>query len=176
MEDCFRKFFQRNYEQRYRNLTYTLHSKIYLLTKVASINGCKGDQSQKLLQRCIDLIRNTVDSTANEESKHNIINKCLYVLKLMLEESEKNGTAGVKSHSGLLKRNIISLKVIDNIERNTEFFIRVYSNTTMWDLKVIIGKKIKICFDFLKFTIKNNFELKNTDNGKNILEMNVSIY
>ena len=91
----------------------------------------------------------------------------------MLEESEKNGTAGVKSHSGLLKRNIITLKIIDNIERNNEFFIKVYSNTTMWDLKEIISKKIKICFDFLKFTLKNNYELKNTDNGKNILEMNV---
>ena len=94
----------------------------------------------------------------------------------MIEESEKNGTAGVKSHFCLLKRKVITLKIIDNIERNNEFYIKVYSNTTMWDLKEIIAKKIKICFDFLKFTIKQNYEIRNTDNGKNILEMNVNCF
>jgi hypothetical protein len=91
----------------------------------------------------------------------------------MIEESEKRGTAGVKSHSGLLKKKIVTVRVYSNLGPELNSFpLRIYGNTTMWELKEIISTKVKYCIDFLKVVI-NSYELNNSDNGKTVMNMNV---
>ena len=92
----------------------------------------------------------------------------------MMEESEKKGTARVKSHSGLLKHTVITLKVQDTTEKQSEFFIKIYGNTTMWDLKEILAKKVAVCVDFIKIIIFKNYEIENTDHGKTVIDMKIS--
>ena len=55
----------------------------------------------------------------------------------MIEESEKRGTVRIKSHAGILKRNIINVKINSSIGyfNLREFNLRLYSNTTIWELK-----------------------------------------
>lgn len=114
------------------------------------------------------------DSSSNED-KRNIVVKCLYVLRLMVEESEKRGTCGVKSHSGLLKKKIINLKFIPYLPRTPDFNLRLFGNTTMWELRQLISKRIKVSVDFFKVTLFKNHDLEDIDNGKTVLDMNVRI-
>ena len=90
----------------------------------------------------------------------------------MIEESEKKGTARVKSHSGLIKNKIIKLKINSYIQKVDNCYIRVFGNTTIWDLKEIISKKVGVAVDFLKLKL-DNYEICETDNGKTVLDLNV---
>ena len=119
------------------------------------------------------MIKQIVSSDAKSDSKHNIIKKCLRVLKIMIEESEKKGTARVKSHFGLQKRKIMKFKVTSQTSRVEDCVVRVYGNTTMWDLKEIIANKSKVCVDFIKLQI-NKEELVNTDHGKTVIDMKMN--
>jgi len=113
-----------------------------------------------------------VESSNTLEEKHNIITKCLNVLNLMIEESEKKGTARVKSHTGLIKNKIIKLKINSFISKVPDSNIKVFGNTTLWDLKEIISKKVGVVVDFLKLRI-DNYDVVDTDNGKTIQDFNV---
>lgn len=90
----------------------------------------------------------------------------------MIEESEKKGTAGIKSHSALIKNKVINITVSSYILRVNDFKLKLYANTTFWELKEIVSKKSSIALDLLK--IKINQELINDNsNGKTITELNV---
>jgi len=118
-------------------------------------------------------VNSTVESNNSAEEKHNIITKCLHVLNLMIEESEKKGTARVKSHSGLIKNKILKLKINSFISKVPDSYIKVFGNTTIWDLKEIISKKVGVAVDFLKIRIEN-YDVCDTDNGKTIQDFKVN--
>lgn len=88
----------------------------------------------------------------------------------MIEESEKKGTAGIKSHSGLIKNKVININVNSYIQRVDDFKLKLFANTTFWELKEIIAKKTSIALDFLKIKVDQEI---NTDscNGKTIVEL-----
>jgi ubiquitin carboxyl-terminal hydrolase 34 len=149
----------------------TLHSIFTNVFNIKDNDGEENSYSQQLLQKCLNLIKETIREDKQDSEKYNIVHKCLYILKLMIEESEKRGTAGVKSHSGLLKKKIVTVKVYSNLGQELkEFNLRVYGNTTMWELKEIISSNVKYCVDFLRVVV-NNYELKNSDNGKTVINM-----
>lgn len=109
----------------------------------------------------------------SNEEKYNLISKSLQLLKIMIEKSEVKGTARVKSHSGLLKQKILILNINDDTSTNyNEFEVRVYGNTTIWEMKEILSKKINVTVDFLKFIYKRE-EIKNTDHGKTLIDLKV---
>jgi len=134
--------------------------------------GTNNEYSQILLKKCLDLIKEIVGSKDLIEEKKDIIVKCLLFFKLIIEESEKKGTARIKSHSALLKKKVVNLFVSSFISKADDFFIRVYGNTTIWELKEIISKRVKISHEFLKIVIKSN-EISESDNGKTIIDFNV---
>ncbi len=92
----------------------------------------------------------------------------------MIEESEKKGTAMIKSHAGLIKKKVINLNINSYIHRVDDFKLKLYANTTFWELKEIISKRVSISFDFL--IVKINHEIVNENfNGKTLYEINVII-
>lgn len=120
------------------------------------------------------MIRATNDSNSSADNQKNIITKCLHILKLMIEESEKRGTARIKSHSGLLKKKILSLKAVSMMGSTyKDVKLRLFGNTTIWELREIIGEKFNYCIDFLRIVIKDSYDIKHSDNGKTLLEMKV---
>ena len=125
------------------------------------VNESSGGFSHKLLEKCMDLIKLTVSTTKS----FNTIEKCLQILKLIIEESEKNGTDGLKSHNGLLKNSKITLKVISTTAH--DLTINIYSNTTIFELKEILSRKIYVAIDFLKIKI-NEHEIQPSDHGKTV--------
>ncbi len=90
----------------------------------------------------------------------------------MIEESEKKGTSGIKSHSGLIKNKVINLNVSSYIHRIDDFKLKLYANTTFWELKEIIAQKTSIAVDFLRIKVNQEF-VSDSCNGKTIVELSV---
>lgn len=108
----------------------------------------------------------------SSEEKLNIIVKCLYVLRIMIYESEKKGTTKMKSHSALLKNKVIQIKFVSLISKVDDFYLRLYANTTIWELKEIISKKISVAIDFIQL-LKTEKPIEDTQNGNTLLDLNV---
>ena len=133
--------------------------------------------SQLLLQKCIDLINKSISNPSLcVDEKKNKITKCLLVLKLTIEESEKRGTANIKSHAGILKKKTVNVKIsstVGNLD-SRDFALKIYANTTIWELKQLISRRLQYSHDFLKIVIqKNEYELKSTDNGKSVMDFDL---
>ena len=128
--------------------------------------------SEQLLQKCLNLIIEVYSNNSNNnlQEKSNIIVKCLRFLELIIEESEKTGTANIKSHSALLKKSIIEVKIISFINTKSINKLKLYSNTTIWELIQIISNKINISGDFIEVSIKNT--IANTDNNNKKINNN----
>ena len=78
-------------------------------------------------------------------------NRSLLLLKKFMEECEKNGTGGLKSHSSMLKGTVHTITIINNYSytiQNTKipkrFVFKLYNNTTFWDLRCLISNKAQL--------------------------------
>jgi ubiquitin C-terminal hydrolase len=146
-----------------------------------------------LIEKCIKTI-NCVKLSQTEDfnSKKIKISNILHLLKSLIEETEKKGTAGCISHSSILKnskikiiiKNMISPKllnpnenynnaVIKDSSTTKEFILVVYSNTTLWDLKKLIGFKIGVIPEGLKFLNTGGKEITDNDHGKTLMELKI---
>jgi len=122
----------------------------------------------------------------------------LLILQGLIEETEKKGTAGVISHSSILKNKIFVLNIVNEIrtklishEMESNFVLTVYGNVTVWDLKILLGKRLKILPELIKLTIggshsasannnnhcqqnHNNYKvLTESDHGKTLNELKI---
>ena len=92
----------------------------------------------------------------------------------MLNESEKKGTSGLKSHSSLAKGDMIKIQVSNeassgqDIPKKTE--IKINTNKTVYDLKVQIAKSIKASVFGIRLQ-RVTGDVKDTDNGRTINEL-----
>ena len=135
------------------------------------INGEHIDNTSLLIKLCIDEIK----------KKSGII-KSVKLLKKIIEESEKHGTADVISHIALLRRYTVTIKVTALLgfnNPNQNFELKLPSNTTIYSLKKSISSLVDYHFDFIKFEVKNGnemTEIKINDNGKTLYTMNFPSY
>jgi len=169
----------------------------------------KGFSWGLLIEKCIDILKKITNinleyknpenknqgknDISQAENKTKIIN-CLNILRVLIEESEKKGTAGCVSHNSLLKSSIITLKIENsinlkgssaayaresqnnnnnnsNIEKN--FTIKVYSNTTLWDLKKLIATKIHTLPEGIRINTNNSKDITDNDHGKTLGELSL---
>ena len=77
-----------------------------------------------------------------EEKK---ILKYLHLMKELMRNSEINGTLGVKSHAALFKGSYLPFITVQNtLKTGTKYSNKIelgcYSNTTIWELKKLIGE------------------------------------
>ena len=81
------------------------------------------------------------------------MNNSMKLLKYWIEESERKGTSGLKSYIYSLESNkrILSLNnLIHSFNRNdccnneSEFDLELKNNSTIWDLKKILPKRVNV--------------------------------
>jgi ubiquitin carboxyl-terminal hydrolase 34 len=107
--------------------------------------------------------------------------RALYLLRNFMEECEKQGTAGLKPHGAMLKgdlHNIIVLNQVSyypnkpEIPKKLEF--KLHSNTTFWELRSLVGKKVKLLPD--EFRLTRSFphkDIKDSENGKTLNDLRI---
>jgi len=109
--------------------------------------------------------------------KKGALNRMIKLMSDMIDESERKGTGGIKSHSAITKGDIINYTVKNNATNGKTIpkvmDIETYSNTTIWEIKMELGKFIECSPDFIRIHIGSK-EIKDTDNGKTIGEFNKS--
>ena len=72
------------------------------------------------------------------------------MMKSFFEDSERNGTAGLKPHLALDKGEFYSRIIVQNNINGSPktcpkyIEISAYSNMTLWDLRKILASKVKI--------------------------------
>ena len=120
--------------------------------------------------------------TIKNQSKYSetaFTNRCLRCLKLIssvMDESEKLGIGNLKSHSGLVKGELISLTIINDVSGGADVpkkaEIRMHSNTTIFGLRVEIAKQFKATWDQVKLVRRpDSKEIKDNENGRTIREI-----
>ena len=158
----------------------------------------KGYSWGLLIERCINTIKKvqlslSKNEKSNPEDQTKILN-CLEILRNLIEETEKKGTAGCVSHNSLLKSSIVNLKIENCIfsksnsnnynssnENNKNnkpgdeksFTLKVFSNTTLWDLKKLIAGKINTLPEGIRINTNNSKDITDNDHGKTIGDLNI---
>ena len=111
----------------------------------------------------------------NTKSKNrsDVICRMVKLMRDMIDESERSGTGGLKSHCALLKGDLIEMVIRNNLTTGKtipkKMEVEAYSNTTIWELKTEIGKYLESSPDCMKLSIGNK-DVKETDHGKTIGE------
>ena len=115
----------------------------------------KNKYMEKLLEKCNNLLK-------GEDSKSEIIEKCLILLKLIIIESEKNCFFKPKSHLSLIKNCLINLplkvkgkKPISDDVDISKFLL--LGNTNINDLKIILSKIYNISPEKLSFSFTEKY-------------------
>lgn len=120
--------------------------------------------------------------------------KYFNLLKELISNSEKEGTRGVKSHASLFKGAFLDAIQLCNSLKNGNKYknkheIGVYSNTTIWELRKIIGERCTRAnykedgsneytqekpahpFSVRIFRAVGCCDIKESDNGKTLSEL-----
>jgi hypothetical protein len=73
-----------------------------------------------------------------------------------MDESEKKGVGNLKSHSGLVKGEILSFNVNNDLTSGSDVpkkvELRLPSNCTVYELRKEVGKAFKATWDQVKLT------------------------
>lgn len=126
-----------------------------------------------------EIVEYLVENIENGENFYK--KKALEILKRFIEECEKDGTGSLVSHSALLKGDIHTITVVNNItyhiqdnEIPKKFEIKAYSNYTLWHVRCLIGKKVKCLYDQFKVMVGGTLsalEIKDRENGRTLADL-----
>ena len=117
-------------------------------------------------------------SILENASSENIMLRVLDIIKSILSETEKKGTAGVKPHNALLKGELLDRVNIKNrASPNVSFLIiSIYSNATFWDFKQQVAAKLGLAPKYLKLQRADGKAIKDLDNGKTLAQLGFSAH
>lgn len=122
------------------------------------------------IETYLEKLSGLVDSTKN---KGQMVSRMVSLMMDMIDESERKGTGSLRSHSALLRGQLLEFTVENNVTSgNTvpkKFPVEVYANTTIWELKTELGKYVESSPVCMKIAVDNE-ELKDNDNGKMVGE------
>ena len=104
--------------------------------------------------------------------------KCISLIRSMMDESEKKGIGNLKSHSGLVKGELLGFTVNNDLTYGSDVpkkvEIKLHSNTTVYELRVEVGKQLKVTWDQVKL-MRNaaSKEIKDNENGKTLGDIRI---
>lgn len=132
------------------------------------------DLRKEFIQYCLDFIK---------IGEMGVQKRAMTILKNFMEECEKRGTGHLKPHNSILKGDYHTLTIVNHIsyyplpaDIPKKIELKVNSNMTIWELRTIIGQKVKCLND--QFRILRGFsnkEIKDNENGKTINDMRMRL-
>lgn len=156
-----------------------LISKIYtklseeLENKIAEISSSFIETAVKQLKLCHQ------NMLKGNLSRSNEIVKMLRLIEQMLDESEKKGNGGITPLTALLKGREVKFSVknyaVDTLDRPDvpdAVEVSVHSNTTYWQLVILVARKLLIEPELIRIKFPN-IEITNKDNAKTLEELGV---
>ena len=133
----------------------------------------------EFLEHCIKKLNHTIvhKESYSEQALSKSILRCLLLIKSLMDESEKKGVGNLKSHSALVKGELLSFSVTNDITSGGDVpkkvDLRVFSNITVYELRGEIAKLIKTSWDQVKLVRSGNKEIKDNENGKTLGDIRI---
>lgn len=132
---------------------------------------------KSFVESCLDRLAKTIDDP--DALEKGTLSKMIKLIEDTIVESERRGTGGVRSHISIAKRDIINIRVKNEITSGEgipkEMEVETLGNVNMWDLKLETAKYveanpecIKLCLDYTT--------IKETDHGKILSELEKSSF
>jgi hypothetical protein len=117
------------------------------------------------IKRCMEILR-----TQHDEHTRT---RVLFILKSLIIEAEKKGTADVRPHSSLLKGELLEKIIVRNRASPNilSLSVTLYSNTTVWEFKRKIAEKLGLAPKYLKLLRSNNKSIKTIEHGRTLGEL-----
>ena len=135
---------------------------------------------EEYLSTCNKHLRSTLENqkSLSEIAFTNRCLRCLGLISSIMDESEKHGVGSLKSHSGLVKGELISFTVSNDISTGSDVpkksEIRLHSNTTVFELRMEVAKQFKATWDQVKLMRRTDpKEIKDNDNGRTLREIRI---
>ena len=152
-----------------------------LYTKLADeLEDRIAEISSNFVETAIEKLKIFHERMVNEkENRAGEIVKILRLIEEMLDDSERKGNGGITPLWGLGKGLPLLLKIqnfatdsIMNSQIPDKFELNVHSRITLWQLKVLVSKKLMIAPELLKLVVPGS-ETKDRDNGKMLEDLKV---
>ncbi|KAL4498387.1 hypothetical protein ABPG72_013193 [Tetrahymena utriculariae] len=144
--------------------------KLHLHISTSSNINC-GQIRQNFIEHCMESITSSYTSNITK------VKRTLDILNCLLNESEKKGIGYLKPINGLVKGEVQNLTITNEInayvqEGQKKQDIKIESNKTIIDLKILIASKINTSWDQIKIKRSPNFkQLRDSDNSRTIGEI-----
>jgi len=132
------------------------------------------------LQTCFSHLRDVLDENKSMESAPFVARclRCLSLIRSLMDESEKRGVGNLKSHSALVKGELLTFHIINevtsgsDVPKKAEF--RMHANSTVFELRHEIGKAFKATWDQIKLTRSMApKDVKDNENGKTLGDIRI---
>jgi len=150
-----------------------LYVKAELEEKITSIRT----QYLSICFKYLQDILNKKNQTDSKDFTRNCL-RCLSLIRSIMDESEKKGIGNLKAHSGLVKGELLSLTIVNELTMGSDVpkkvEIKIHSNTTVYGLRVEIGKQLKATWDQVKLSrYAGSKEIKDNENGKTLGDIRI---
>lgn len=140
--------------------------------------------AQEMQGNLADIRREFIDFCKAEISAMVNRAQAITLLKRFLEESEKRGTGGLKSHSAMLRGDLYTITIINQVSYTTNSVhipkkadFKVHGNTSVWELRCMAGKTVKLYSDQVRLARSlTRVEIKENENGKTIAELRLKTH
>jgi Ca2+-binding EF-hand superfamily protein len=98
------------------------------------------------------------------------------LIKQIIYQSERSGTADIVPHNALLKGQLIKRITVKDKDRHRDIILNLHSNVTVWEMKKRIGEQMDLIPKYLKLEKGQGYNatpVKDTDNGKTLKEFGI---
>jgi len=154
-------------------------NKIYLYTNTA-LEDKIVYMREEYLTTCIKHLKELLSNKSSLTDSAFVAGcmRCLTLIRSIMDESEKKGIGNLKSHSGLVKGEVLNFHVTNDVTSGVDVpkkvEIRIHSNATVFELRREIGRHFKATWDQIKLT-RNLIqrEIRDNENGKTIGEIRI---
>ena len=150
-----------------------LYVKTELEEKITSIRA-------QYLSICFKHLKDVLEKKDQTDSKDFTRNclRCISLIRSIMDESEKKGIGSLKAHSGLVKGELLSLTISNELTMSSDVpkkvEIKIHSNATVYELRVEIGKQLKATWDQVKLgRYAGSKEIKDNENGKTLGDIRI---
>ena len=127
-----------------------------------------------MISKCISIIKEKSTLPKNYEyarnnlrndEDHEIVNRMVSILKEMIYSSEIKGAADVQAHNSMLKGELLTKLMVKDEATNNKSNIELdlFSNTTVWEFKKIISKKLGLAPRYLSLFKGSTYDHKEID-------------
>ena len=105
--------------------------------------------------------------------------RCFQLLSSLFDESEKKGTGKIKYHSSLIKGELLTFVVNNDVtfggDVPKKIDVKIHSNKTVFDLRHQIASQAKTSWDSMRLFrfSNNNQEIKDNENGRTLGELRI---